>query len=671
MKKYFGVFFVLSCLSLGCNSNSSATNVTDNGHTTDDGLVTNNSVVTLYYDTPKAVKLDLKESDADLKIVGNNCIDILTESPVTDAKGIVTLEIKAKQFNCENGKKVKVCIGEDDPEDDKCIEFTVRTTSDDETLDANHNLMFDMYETNKDKDEFANYEPGKCDSFCHDDGECEDFCDSAIGYRCSTRCTRDEQCIKYKDDDGNWVQMVCREDGRCAYPSFLAIYDIGKDDTTVTMGGQPADDTVTIDWGDGTEVQKIPADTDNNLSHTYAKAGRYEVKITGDYYNWTAGCKNEAKQEGNKTVISPIVDLYDIVQFGSIGLGWHGDFETVDEGSFTNCHKFNKMSARDIPDSLKLTDMSSMFAGNKRLADNFWTYTLFDDPAITRWDTSNVTSMFQTFINSGTYHWTLNTGFRQDIGRWNTSNVKTMHGMFNANYVFNQNISCWNTSNVEDISFLFVENVSFNQNLSSWDLSKVTEHNCVFRYENGHNGAISLKNYCALRSRVNNENIGRDGNDLVKGDCPGYYNKFKKNQDDPYQSTCCGTQGYHNVDRTKYEVLCDPGYDYYYACDNDRWKTVVHDCLEKYLKHQEQYKHLTEDTVTCHHLRVCNDAFLKCQMCHDNDPSCLAEQKCKPNDPKCPEGQDTYCGREQIYDDYSTQVESYAVCYPCQHLDWD
>ena len=56
------------------------------------------------------------------------------------------------------------------------------------------------------------------------------------------------------------------------------------------MGGQPTDgnDQATIDWGDGSEIQTIPADTMNNLRHTYKKSGQYTIEIKGEYSNWTA-----------------------------------------------------------------------------------------------------------------------------------------------------------------------------------------------------------------------------------------------------------------------------------------------------------------------------------------------------------------------------------------------
>ena len=651
MKKSCIFLSLLSCVVLGCDSNHG---VSSNGvsNVTEDIQFVNDSQVTLYYDTPQTVKLKLNESNAELKIQGNNCVDISTDSLKTDANNTVTLEIKAKLYNCENAKTVKVCVEEDgemSQDEDKCAEFTIRTTTNDDEIDANHNLMIDAYETNKDKDKFANYQPGDCSSFCHDDGDCEDFCDSAIGYQCSTRCTRDDQCIKFLDDDDNWVQMVCREDGRCSYPSFIAVYDIGQDNATVTMGGQPVGDNVTIDWGDGSDIETIPSNTNDNLSHTYANKGRYTIEINGDYRNWTAGC---VRADG--------IDLYDILRFGPIGLGYS---EATETGSFWNCYNFNKFSAKDIPDPIKLVDMTRMFGGEETNGQ-MKVGMHFNDPAISRWDTSNVEKMVQTFFQSAVLN---KYGFNQDISRWNVSRVKTMEGMFEYAYMFDQPIGCWDVSNVENISHMFFETQYFNQNLESWDLSKVTQHEYVFRWENGHNGAISLKNYCVLRSRVNNETIGRDtGND--------------------HGSACCGSSGYGIG-----ETLCSPYYTYASACNEDKWKKLVHDCYENYFKYQEQYKDLTEDTITCRHLRTCRDAYYMCQLCRDGDPKCASHNWDDYKDYNgtgkglrytCPggfEGQrpdsGEVCKPNEVfwaYDDntYSCDKNVHA-CHPCQHLDWD
>lgn len=723
MRKICLCFAAFICLFCGCSSNSasnnssnhSSNNPSDNPsddppgnipNPTGEVQVANDSKITLYYDIPQTIKVDLKEGHADLKVESNNCINILTDSLVTDANGIATLDIQARLFNCENGKKVKVCVDDIVAEfknEENCVEFIVRTTSNDDEIDANHNLMFDIYETNKDKDKFANYDPKDCESFCHDDGDCEDFCDSAIGFRCSTRCTSDDQCIKYQDDDDNWVQMVCREDGRCAYPSFVAVYNIGEANTTVTMGGKPMNDHVTIDWGDGTDIETIPTSTDSNLSHTYAKKGQYYVEIKGDYRDWTAGCKYTLGDS-----YTPIVALYDVLQFGSIGLGYS---EKLKQGSFWNCYELNRMSAKDIPISTKLTDMTKMFGA---AAEGM----LFNDPAITRWDTSNVTSMQDTFVNGGRTNGHTNgiksDGFNQNIGRWNTSKVTTMNSMFFNAVIFNQPIGCWNTSNVEDISKMFTFTQTFNQYLGDWDLSKVTQHDCVFRYENGKVGKISLKNYCALRSRVNNENIGRDGDrsDTVYGDCPDLYNELKNNlteceyedkQKCAYHSTCCGNSFLDKVPSDKHDMyLCRAGYNYGTACDGftakgeyHNWKTIVDTCWNEYFQYQdkgiayhEPYNELTEDTITCWHLRQCTFAYYWCKICHDEPEKheeCSIKCADYPNNrskscknggmAQCPTGKDTFCNEHEIFDPYLDNTYScdrnVHVCHPCQHLDWD
>ena len=671
MRNIFLYIGALSCLFLGCTSNSAATSTTDNtsDNPTDESKdkFVNDSDVTLYYDISQTVKLDMKDGGAGVTVESNDCVEILTKSPVTDANGIVTLEIQAKKTDCTEGQTVKVCVDNSDEtaqEDKNCAEFTVHTTADTDEIDKNKNLMIDAYETNTDKDKYTEemYHPGDCSSYCHDNNDCEEFCDSAIGYRCSKRCTSDEQCIKVQDAEGNWESLKCREDGRCAYPSFKFVYNITKDNVTVTMGGQTDDKGATIDWGDDTK-ETIEISDDGSYSHTYKKKGKYTVEITGYYRNWSSGC---SKGKG--------IDVSDVLQFGPVGIGYSKD--TKNYGSFWNCFGFNKISAKDIPDSTLMTDMSGMFGGED-------VGIAFNSPAIARWDTSNVTSMLDTFCNAGDYNKRI--GFNQDITRWDTSKVTTMDSMFFTAYYFNQPIGCWDVSNVENISKMFTYNIKFNQDLSSWHFNNVPDHRCTIRWENGHNGDISLKNYCKFRSAVNNENIGRDG-DAVNGDCP----EMKPFKDPKYNSTCCGIQGYLNVDRNKYDVLCYPGYNYGPACDGMivdgkeyNWETVVHDCIEKYFKYQDEYKHLTEDTVTCYHLRVCTMAYYMCQLCHEGDPKCPSRMcadypnnrsSCSGGGPQCPDGRDTFCNADEVFDSYSDTAYScnknVHVCYPCQHLDW-
>ena len=518
----------------------------------------------LYYDNPRENKIFYK-ADTELEIVegnDNDCVEFLTESLKTDSCGIARLKMQAKGFDCTEDVTVKVCDAQDN---NICKDFTVSTTTDESEIDKNHNLMIDEYETNseKDKNKYTEemYVPGDCTTFCHDDNDCEDFCDSAIGYRCSTRCTSDDQCIKYKDDDDNWVQMICRKDGRCAYPSFKVKYKIVNDNTEIIMGGYAAGDDVTVDWGDGTEIESIPKSTndlddalkEHALTHTYENSGTYTVVITGDYRNWTAGCY---KNDDN-------VGIRKIIQFGPIGLGYIGDMESNDEGAFTSCNVFDEITARDIPDSTKLTNMNSMFAGYK--SDGGTLKMQFNQESITRWDTSNVTSMHHTFINA--------VKFDQDIGKWNTSKVKRMDGMFNTAFNFNQNIGCWDVSNVKDISSMFANADYFNQNLENWRLDKLIKFDkAVSEKDDGHDN-LGIENYCALMRSAHGENIGRN------------------------------------------TETCWHGATYSSACDNDEWKKQWDYWFDKYLKDDTD---LNEDTVACKHIRT----IYKC----DND--CTQLKRC-------------------------------------------
>ena len=56
--------------------------------------------------------------------------------------------------------------------------------------------------------------------------------------------------------------------------------------------------------------------------------------------------------------------------------------------------------------------------------------------------------------------------FNDDISRWDTSNVTTMKGMFYIAYAFNGDLSRWDTSNVTTIEGMFCAAYAFNGDLS-------------------------------------------------------------------------------------------------------------------------------------------------------------------------------------------------------------
>ncbi len=90
--------------------------------------------------------------------------------------------------------------------------------------------------------------------------------------------------------------------------------------------------------------------------------------------------------------------------------------------------------------------------------------------AYTAWDigaNTNITSLAKMFYlanaSSG--------GFNQNITNWNTSNITSMVQTFQNNRLFNQPIGLWDVSSVTDMYFIVTGAIAFNQNCSDWNLN--------------------------------------------------------------------------------------------------------------------------------------------------------------------------------------------------------
>ena len=70
--------------------------------------------------------------------------------------------------------------------------------------------------------------------------------------------------------------------------------------------------------------------------------------------------------------------------------------------------------------------------------------------------------------------------FNGDLSRWDTSNVTTMMFMFSSARVFNGDLSRWDTSNVTNMAGMFRDARAFNGDLSRWNVSNVTDRLNIF-----------------------------------------------------------------------------------------------------------------------------------------------------------------------------------------------
>jgi surface protein len=233
---------------------------------------------------------------------------------------------------------------------------------------------------------------------------------------------------------------------------------------------------VTIDWGDGTTTtQGAP------FVKTYLTAGDYHIKV-----NITESREVTNFRFGNTGDRLKLIEIknWGWAKFGTIG------------GNFWGCANLEKITAEDTPRDL--VNMLNFFNGCSKLnqIDNF------------NWDTSNVTSMQNWFLNCILFNLPvnqLNTAnvtnmqsmfancpvFNQPVSNFDTSNVTAMASMFQGCTVFNQSVLNFNTENVTNMSFMFQGASAFNQSVINFDTSKVTNMSSMFRNATVFNQSVS------------------------------------------------------------------------------------------------------------------------------------------------------------------------------------
>jgi surface protein len=223
-----------------------------------------------------------------------------------------------------------------------------------------------------------------------------------------------------------------------------------------------------IDWGDGNPIENILSTTNSlassGLDHSYAVAGTYVVRMSGD---------------------CPRIARLSIVQgTSSVNLEeWGTQPWKVLYRAFYSCPNF-EITATDVPvfstAELNLTSSSGvveMFRGTD----------LVGQASMNSWDVSGIerlTSMFFVCHN-----------FNVDIGSWDTSSCIDMKRMFQDAQSFNQDISSWDVSNVTDMTEMFSGNgaptMVFNQNLDLWNVSNVDNFSYMFSNTNLTNSTLA------------------------------------------------------------------------------------------------------------------------------------------------------------------------------------
>lgn len=367
------------------------------------------------------------------------CLNCASGSSCNPATGECVCPKSCKSGCSPDGSCLDLCLNINCPSDEYCVSGECKK------IDHNRNHMHDQYDIAINQGKSCRKhtdcasEPGKGDGFC----------DSFIGYKCSTRCTSDDQCVNDKD-----YHYICHSDGRCAPDAFMTVWNIPEDSLSLTIPLDGATDCdFVINWGDDDNWKPYTScPKEQQLHHIYEHKGKYTVTIKGELLGF--GRYNASSHQADKTPDHSASKLIEVKTFGPVGLG---------TGAFAFCSQLNKISEVDIPRSDKYSFSQFNYI--------FFHAESFNQP-IENWDVSQMTDMVNMFSEA--------TSFDQPLANWDTSNVKRMDGMFNNAISFNQPLNTWDTSQVTNMEFMFSGAKAFNKPLDTWDTSNVTKMGYMF-----------------------------------------------------------------------------------------------------------------------------------------------------------------------------------------------
>ena len=166
---------------------------------------------------------------------------------------------------------------------------------------------------------------------------------------------------------------------------------------------------------------------------------------------------------------------------------WDVSKVTDMEDLFCDCHSIEKLNLSKWKTE-SLTNLQGTFTSIQKA-------TLLD---LTGWDTSKVTNMLQTFWNCenlteikglseldtsnvtemrglfGYFARSASEPAKIDISKWDTGNVTVMYNMFFGSNIAELDLSRLDTSNVTTMKYMFRNTQAKTINISNWDVSNVT-----------------------------------------------------------------------------------------------------------------------------------------------------------------------------------------------------
>jgi len=235
---------------------------------------------------------------------------------------------------------------------------------------------------------------------------------------------------------------------------FISTWEIGADSLEIELPlGEHSHwpiNQFSVDYGDGTPVFYTgDTETPEKVSHTYAQAGTYEIKITGKLKTWSF---NNDEFSSNITNISSwgCLDLTTTThQFdGCINLDVTAtDYPTIGNNTSLECCFQNCSSLTGGVSNWKVNNVVSfekMFNGCINFNDD-----------VSNWNTSSATNMISMFMNASSFNIDVNTKQIGNETAWDVSKVTDANRMFAGCTLYDQSIHLWNISIIQNMELIF------------------------------------------------------------------------------------------------------------------------------------------------------------------------------------------------------------------------